>query len=399
MQSQPDNTNPKPNPNPNPNPNPKPNSPEKSSVPEVSTPIPVGPYGGKYDHKGNTSLLNVGNTCFANTCVQILSHTFELNELMDSVDSLNADPKVALHKNIEHEMMYEWNNLRKLMWSKNCTIRPNRFIATIHKVASTKNNDIFSEIGNQHDMTEFLMFIIDCFHTGISKPKQLEVDESACNGDKVSIKCLKMFSDTYSKEYSEIIELFYGIQMTILSTKDKTILNHVPEPFCSINLSLPQKLETDTTENPSLNDCFDYYTRSEFLTGDNKLFNSTTKQLEDAYTRIMFWGLPPILILDIKRFNTHLGFGGGTKRYVDFPINGLDMSKYVNGPDNKKYIYDLYGVCNHIGNNHGGHYFAFVKSSLGIWHIFNDGDIATLLPERIVSPCAYCLFYRIRPRD
>ena len=344
----------------------------------------------KYDNKGLSALVNIGNTCFANTCMQILSHTYELNDLMDSIESLNktSDSEIN-HKTAEHEMMYEWNGLRNLMWSKNCVIKPSRFISTIHRVATEKKNDIFTYAGNQHDITEFLLFIIDCFHTAIARPQVLEVDKNRVNGDALAIKCLQMFSNTYSKEYSEIIELFYGIQLTILTTEEGDKLNHIPEPFCSINLSLPPHSPGANT-NPTLDECFEYYTRNEHLTGDNQLFNEKSKKLENAYTRVMFWGLPPILILDIKRFNSQGG------RHVQFPLEELHLSKYVVGPNNTKYIYDLYGVGNHIGGNRCGHYFAFVKSSVGKWYAFNDNIVKMVDSSRIITPYAYCLFYRIR---
>ena len=46
---------------------------------------------------------------------------------------------------------------------------------------------------------------------------------------------------------------------------------------------------------------------------------------------------------------------------VDFPLNNLDLSKYVVGYDKNSFKYDLYGICNHSGGSAGGHYTAYVK--------------------------------------
>ena len=103
-------------------------------------------------------------------------------------------------------------------------------------------------------------------------------------------------------------------------------------------------------------------------------------------------GISNILCIDFKRIDAT-----NKKRHtiVDFPLNNLSLEKYVLGYNAKSYVYELYGVCNHHGSALGGHYTAFIKGKTDKWYEFNDTRITMLSSdEHIVSPTAYCLFYR-----
>ena len=80
---------------------------------------------------------------------------------------------------------------------------------------------------------------------------------------------------------------------------------------------------------------------------------------------------------------------------ITFPLENLDLSKYVCGYNKESYKYDLYGICNHMGGVMGGHYTAFVKNSENNWLHCNDRNVEDVQsPETIITPMAYCLFYR-----
>jgi ubiquitin C-terminal hydrolase len=97
-------------------------------------------------------------------------------------------------------------------------------------------------------------------------------------------------------------------------------------------------------------------------------------------------------VVALKRFSPD-----GKKKLqnlIEFPLEDLDLSKYVSGYKAETYVYDLFGVCNHMGNVMGGHYTSFVKNRNGQWKHYNDQIIEDAFPNDIISPKAYCLFYR-----
>ena len=97
------------------------------------------------------------------------------------------------------------------------------------------------------------------------------------------------------------------------------------------------------------------------------------------------------MVILLKRFGNNLR---KNKVRIDFPLENLDLSKYVVGYDKKKYIYDLYGICNHSGGILGGHYWAYVKNANNKWYNFNDTQVSEIQINNLITDKAYCLFYR-----
>lgn len=129
------------------------------------------------------------------------------------------------------------------------------------------------------------------------------------------------------------------------------------------------------------------------MDGENAWFNEETQKKEDILRGVTFWNFPKILVFTLKRFSPD-----GNKRLnhvIQFPLENLDLSKYVKGYHPESYKYDLFGVCNHTGGVSGGHYTAFVKNLSGQWIHYNDSLIEVIQnPASIVSSMSYCLFYR-----
>lgn len=333
----------------------------------------------KYNKYGYVGLKNLGNTCFLNSCLQALSHTRELNILLD---------KKTKNKDDSNGIIFdEWNELRTLIWQNNGVISPNKFVRSVHKVAKEKDRDLFTG-WSQNDISEFLLFIMECIHNSISRSVNVTINGKKENDiDKMALKCYNHLKETYAKEFSEINEMFYGLQVTELLSLDNTIIHSInPEQYFILDLPMPIK------KNINIYDCFDLYTENEKMTGDNAWFNDKTNKKEDIKKRIRFWNFPNVLVITLKRFTFD-----GKKRIdnVDFPLDNLNLSKYVCGYKPKSFKYELYAICNHSGNTYMGHYTAFIKNYTNKWFLFNDDNIQRVQqPQNVVTPMAYCLFYR-----
>jgi ubiquitin C-terminal hydrolase len=206
--------------------------------------------------------------------------------------------------------------------------------------------------------------------------------------DKIAIMCFEMIKNMYSKEYSEIWNLFYAVHVSEISnleTGEK--VRTTPEPYFMLDLPIPEN-----NKSPTLIDCFNYYVQGEVLEGENAWFHEETNQKINIRKKILFWSLPNILVIDFKRFNNRFQ---KNQILITFPLDDLDLSDYVIGYKKEMYKYELYGVCSHSGGTMGGHYTAYVKNANGKWYHFNDTNVSEVgIIESIISSKAYVLFYR-----
>ena len=279
----------------------------------------------------------------------------------------------------------EWDKLREMIWSENCIISPGGFLTSVQKVARIKDKMIFTGYA-QNDLPEFLTFVIDCFHSAIMREVNMKIKGNVVTTkDKIAKSCYSMMKRMYKKEYSELLDIFYGIHVSSVENAEGVTLSSSPEPFLMLDLPIPAG-----EKNPTLIECFKAYTKAEELEAKEQYVNEEGEKV--VRKQIQFWSLPTVLIVTIKRFTNGLR---KNQCLVDFPIDELDLSSYVIGYDPGNYKYELYGICNHGGGVMGGHYTAFVRNANKNWYHFNDATVAKVKDTSSLKTAkAYCFFYR-----
>ncbi len=145
-------------------------------------------------------------------------------------------------------------------------------------------------------------------------------------------------------------------------------------------LRLTNFIETDVQLNvkgcKDLTASFENYIEEEMMDGENK-YQAEGHGLQDAKKGVIFTRFPPVLHLQLKRFEYDWMRDTMVKindRHEFPPVieldKFLDESAATDGTTKPvKQTYHLHGVLVHSGDVHGGHYLAFIKPGLnGKWY-------------------------------
>lgn len=323
--------------------------------------------------KGLCGLTNLGNTCFMNTIVQCLNNTLDFSKYFIS-DSWKED----INDKKEKHLVEQWVHLCKGLWYKNAVITPTSFHKIVQITALSKGYPEFSGF-SQNDSQEFLQFFLECMHNGLSREVIMNINgEVQCELDKMELEATKQWVNYFKNDYSPIIDMFYGQLYSKITNDKNNEKSETYEPFSNLALEIPDG------ENIDLYKCLNNFCKSEELDGFGDSDKNYTKSLS-------LWKTPKYLIIFFKRFDNR---GRKKNVLVNFPINSLNLGKYVLGYDQDDSSYELYGISNHTGNTMGGHYYAYIKNFDNNWYKYNDKFVSKLEESDLVTPQAYCLFYR-----
>ena len=293
-------------------------------------------------------LQNIGATCYMNSTLQCLSQTKKLtnyflkeghrNRIINNNNSLLYQDDLQLAPVYLELIENLWSLSGKTYYA------PYNFMNTI-----TNMNPLFKR-GEAGDAKDFIIFILEQMHKELKIPlknvKMIKVPEQINQYDKQNT--LNNFYNEFIKETSILSDLFFGFNETT-----------------NICLNCKNYYNSRNRPNPI---CYNYGIFNLIIFPLEEVKNMKNNQNMMNFQNFIS---PEILILILNR-----GKGNIYNVKMNF-TQTIDITNYVIQNENRKIIYNLYGVITHIGESGpNAHFVASCKSPVdGNWYRYNDARV------------------------
>ncbi|EPY49979.1 ubiquitin carboxy terminal hydrolase Ubp16 [Schizosaccharomyces cryophilus OY26] len=304
-------------------------------------------------------LVNLGNTCFMNSVLQLMTHTPPLvHYLLSAQHSMSCRLNACVLCKMEQHVARAFPNKGAKRAS---AFKPSGIQGMLKVIAS------HFRPYRQEDAHEFLRYLVDAWQKS----------------------CLQNFKnlDHPSRETSVVHRIFGGyLRQQILCSVCKKPSNTYQ---ALLDLSVEAK-------GASVLDCLKHFVQAEKLIKQNRYRCSHCKKLVDATKTMTVYRAPNILTIHFKRF-TFNGYNS-TKigKHISYPER-FDLGPFMSDSSHPC-RYELIGVLVHAGGStRSGHYYSFCKSSNGMWLKFDDEFVSNSSIDRVLNQQAYILQYRRIP--
>ncbi|GAA5803336.1 hypothetical protein HPULCUR_008815 [Helicostylum pulchrum] len=352
-------------------------------------------------------LINNVNTCFMNVILQPLSHCAPFYNLIKTISKQTKhafkSKTPLLDSIVEFIDEFQFERL------DNLEPYGEPFVPEYVYNALRGQKKFDTLRGRQEDSEEFLCYLLDGLHeemTAVLKEQsdKKEAEAAAANGGEgwLEVGAKNKTSNLRSTGFEEspISRIFCGKLRSVLQCPGaKDSINQ--EPY----QSLPLDIQPENVH--SIEDAIGNMTVAETMQD----YTSPEGRKVDATKKVYLEGLPPVLILHMKRF-VFDNIGGVQKlsKQVNYG------SKLVINPEwmvpslrpSEPITYELFGSVYHHGTSAGGgHYTCDIKRKTGEWLHIDDTTITSVSEQDVLvtdentrtseklhaGQTAYILFY------
>ncbi|CDW80741.1 ubiquitin carboxyl-terminal hydrolase 11 [Stylonychia lemnae] len=154
-------------------------------------------------------------------------------------------------------------------------------------------------------------------------------------------------------------------------------------------------------QDVQLSECLRLFNQVEVISEDAGMHCSKCTTFTEHHIQSSLSMLPPILIIQLKRFKVLESEKRKINQNVIFPLYDLDLSQYLSlsnqdqSQNDMSTKYDLYAVVNHFGTINRGHYTSAVKNlQTNNWVSYDDSSVKDIPESKVRSQYAYILFYQ-----
>ena len=323
-------------------------------------------------------IINLGNTCFINSCLQALIHCKLFMQTFFKMSDKLSEEKTPISYNFLLICILMLD-IAKLEGVKYIDI-------SYFKYIFGKKHPIFNGY-NQNDSQEFCRIFLEDLSNELNEVKNKGLYKALTNSEGKA----KIFRDNEfdlnfkEREKSIIIDLFYSQIITTFTCRCGSEIYSF-QKLLDFPLLLPENVNSI-----DINDLFKIYFKTEVVDFESKC--EKCNKIEKHKKAMNISRPPEILIISLQRINESIQ--KKNECLVTFPelLNLYEFIDHDIGFD-KEYYYQLFSIINHQGNISGGHYYTYVKPlQSNNWYEFNDSSVRQIKIEKNIFPYAYALFY------
>lgn len=319
----------------------------------------------------------MGLTCYGNAVIQNLRHLSKLTWLLeegkyDTLFKKDTKPQREKSQNLTREFAKVIQFLGKC--KKGQSVRPGNFWATLIPAVQDTLYEQFA-MKTFHDSHEFYQLILETIHQSTIQDVDMKIvrPPPVTYSDKLIHGALAAWQQTFSKEYSPFIHMFYGLyhQKTVCQTCKNAshrweAFNSLKVPISTASVSQPCNIMQSLKDDLLHEEIIDEY--------DCEVCGSPRRPAKKSMS---IWKLPLVLVLSIKRF-TNNGQKIGTPVA---PVSIVEFDSYLSehSPERESTKYTLRGIVDHHGSSRGGHYTAQCRNGLtNDWYCYDDESVNKL---------------------